>query len=124
MRLFLLLLCCLQVSCVVVHEKTAAGDSATYASLGGKGAWRKWHGLIHNHEKSFRDGAITAATLAGSYYSAVSAKAKEETARVTAQEVTKRRAAEQVTQQTSIQAREAVTKTALQMEMPIQVTPP
>lgn len=88
--------------CVVMHEKTAAGDSATYASLGGKGAYRKGVGLIHNHEKSFRDGMLAAATVAGSYYSAAATNAKEATAQVAAQEATKRHAAEQATQQATI----------------------
>lgn len=111
-------------ACVAVRETAADGSSATYVSLGGRAAWRKGVGLIHQHERSFRDGMFAVSAVSGTMSNTAIAKAGEETARVSAQEATKRHAAEQVTRQTTITAREAVTKTALQVEQVVPVTPP
>jgi len=116
-------------SCVVMQETDASGARATYASLGGKGAYRKGVGVIHNHEKSFRDGALAGGALAASYYGAASAQAAEVSSQVAQREGTRRAATSSAAQvQTaSIAARGATTSQAIGAGAeiaPIQITAP
>lgn len=77
------LLCLVLSSCVVATKDT-------YVSLGGKSAYRSaTFGVVHDHNKSFRDGTLAAALIAGSYYSAATAAAKEVTSQVATKEATK-----------------------------------
>lgn len=85
-----LALCACIPSCVIVHERDGEGKSATYASLGGKGAYRKGYGVIHHHEKSFRDGAVLAGSLATGYFGTVTARATEATNQVALGEATRK----------------------------------
>ena len=98
MRFALLLL--LLPSCVVMHEADSDGSKATYASLGGKGAYRRGVGVIHDHNQSFRDAAIAAATVAGSAFSAATAAEQELSTRT----------ATQATEQTKVATEAEATK--------------
>lgn len=73
----------LMPSCVVATKDT-------YVSLGGKSAYKSaTFGVVHDHEASFREGTLAATLVAGAYYSAATAAAKEVTSRTAAKEGTK-----------------------------------
>lgn len=80
--------CCISLlfslcSCVIATKDT-------YASLGGKGAYRSaTFGVVSDHEASFRDGTLAATLVAGAYYSAATAAAKEVTSQVATKQATK-----------------------------------
>lgn len=95
-----LLLALLLPSCVFVREADSDGSDATYVSLGGKGAYRRGVGVIHDHNQSFRDAAIAAATIAGSAFSAATAAERELSSRT----------ATQATEQTKVAAESEATK--------------
>jgi hypothetical protein len=125
----LLLLVCVMAclsSCVVMHERDGEGKSATYASLGGKGAYRKGVGVIHNHEKSFRDGAIAAGTLGTGYFGAVTAKATEATNQVALKEATAQQASSNALKAKAIEANAAAHGQAISAEVPglVPAAPP
>ncbi|HSI63500.1 MAG TPA: hypothetical protein VLE43_10285 [Candidatus Saccharimonadia bacterium] len=105
-------------SCVILHERDGEGKSATYASLGGKGAYRKGYGVVHNHEKSFRDGAVLAGTLATSYFGAVTAKATEVTSQVALKEATRKHASDNALKGQAIEANAAAHSQAIGAELP------
>jgi hypothetical protein len=113
-------------SCVVMHERDGEGKSATYASLGGKGAYRKGVGVVHNHEKSFRDGAILAGTAATGYFGAVTAKATEATNQVALKEATKKHASDNALKGQAIEANAAAHGQAISAEVPglVPAAPP
>jgi hypothetical protein len=77
MRTLLLLLLVPLSSCVVMHE-----EGATFAALGGKGAYRRGVGVVYDNEKSFRDGAIAAAAIAAGYFANATNEAVEVTSQV------------------------------------------
>jgi hypothetical protein len=78
MKTLLLLLLLPLSSCVVMHE-----EGATFAALGGKGAYRRGVGVVYDNEKSFRDGAIAAAAIAAGYFATAASEAAEVTSQVT-----------------------------------------
>jgi len=78
-----LLVALLMPSCVVATKDT-------YVSLGGKSAYKSaTFGVVHDHNKSFRDGTLAAASIAGLYYSAATAAAREASSQVATKEATK-----------------------------------
>ena len=79
-------------SCVVLHEQEPNGSTATYASLGGRGAYRRGVGLVHDHNQSFRDAALAATAIAASAYSAATAAEQEVTTRNAARQATAQQA--------------------------------
>ncbi|QIF01903.1 hypothetical protein G5S37_10310 [Roseimicrobium sp. ORNL1] len=105
-------------SCVVMHERDGEGRSATYASLGGKGAYRKGYGVIHNHEKSFRDGAVMVGTLATSYFGAVTTQAAEATNQVALKEATRKHVSDNALKGKAIEANAAAHGAAISAEVP------
>jgi hypothetical protein len=105
-------------SCVVMHERDGEGKSATYASLGGKGAYRKGYGVIHNHEKSFRDGAVLVGTLATSYFGAVTTQATEATNQVELKESTRKHVSDNALKGKAIEANAAAHGAAISAEVP------
>lgn len=115
---FALFLIVCGTGCVVIHERDGEGKSATYASLGGKGAYRKGYGVIHNHEKSFRDGAVLVGTLATSYFGSVAAQATEATNQVALKEATKKHAADTALKGKAIEANAAAHGAAISAEVP------
>lgn len=113
-------------SCVVMHERDGEGHSATYASLGGKGAYRKGVGLMHNHEKSFRDGMVAAGVLASGYFGAVATKATEATNQVALKEASKQAASNNALKAKAIEANAAAHGQAISAEVPglVPAAPP
>lgn len=113
-------------SCVVVHERDGEGKSATYASLGGKGAYRRGYGVIHNHERSFRDGAVVAGALATSYFGAVTAQAAEATNQVALKEATRKHASHNALKGKALEANAAAHNQAIAAEVPgvVPAAPP
>jgi hypothetical protein len=105
-------------SCVIMHERDGEGKSATYASLGGKGAYRKGYGVIHNHEKSFRDGAVMVGTLATSYFGAVTTQAAEATNQVALKEATRKHVSDNALKGKAIEANAAAHGAAISAEVP------
>lgn len=105
-------------SCVVMHERDGQDKHATYASLGGKGAYRKGYGVIHNHEKSFRDGAIAATTLAASYFGSVATQAAEATNQAGIKASTAKHASDNALKAKAIEANAAAHGAAIQAEVP------
>jgi hypothetical protein len=71
----LALLFLLLPSCTVMVE-----EGATFAAVGGKGAYRRGVGVVYDNEGSFRDGAIAAGAIAGGYFLNASNEAVEITA--------------------------------------------
>lgn len=126
MKALLLLPLLLMCSCVVMHERDASGAHATYASLGGKGAYRKGVGLIHNHEKSFRDGVVAGTMIASGYFGMGTQQAKEATSQVGLREATKQHAASEATRQAGIRANADAYRAGLGAELPgiTPATPP
>lgn len=123
--LLLLTLVCL-TSCVIMHEQDGEGRSATYASLGGKGAYRKGFGVMHHHEKSFRDATVAATALAAGYYGAATARATETTNQLALKEATKQAAAKETTKRAAIEANAAAHGAAIGAELPgvVPASPP
>lgn len=104
--------------CVIMHEQDGEGRSATYASLGGKGAYRKGFGVMHHHEKSFRDATVAATALAAGYYGAATARATEATNQLALKEATKQAAAKETTRRAAIEANAAAHGQAISAELP------
>lgn len=105
-------------SCVVMHERDGEGRSATYASLGGKGAYRKGYGVIHNHERSFRDGAVLVGTVATSYFGAVTTQAQEATNQVALKQSTAKHVSDNALKGKAIEANAAAHGQAISAEVP------
>lgn len=101
-----------------MHEKDGPDKHATYASLGGKGAYRKGYGVIHNHEKSFRDGAILVGTVATGYFGSIATRATEATNQVALKEATAQKAADNALKAKAIEANAAAHGAAIQAEVP------
>ncbi|RBP37023.1 hypothetical protein DES53_115164 [Roseimicrobium gellanilyticum] len=101
-----------------MHERDGEGKSSTYASLGGKGAYRKGYGVIHQHEKSFRDGAVLAGTLATSYFGTVTAQATEATSQVALKESTRKHVSDNALKGKAIGANAAAHGQAIAAEVP------
>lgn len=77
MKLFSIIILGLLPSCVFMQE-----EGATFAALGGKGAYRKGVGVVYNNEKSFRDGAIAAAAITAGYFANATNEAVEATSQI------------------------------------------
>jgi hypothetical protein len=132
-RALRVLLCCLAplllVSCVVMHERdgdeldasgkvTKRGASKTYASLGGRGTYRIGKGLNHNHEKSFRDGAVLVGTVATGYFGAVTSEAVEATNQAALREGTAKHVSDNALKGKAIEANAAAHGQAIAKEVP------
>jgi hypothetical protein len=127
MKVLLLLPTLLLCSCVI-----ATPDF--YASLGGKGAAKGKgskekggsYAVIHNHEKSFRDGAIAATTLAASYFGSVATQAAEATNQAGIKASTAKHASDNALKGKAIEANAAAHGQAISAEVPgvIPATPP
>ncbi len=77
MKTFFLLALTFSVSCCTYS------DASRNIALGGRGAYKsKVFAVTWDNEKSFSDGTIAATAVAGLYYSAAQAAAREATARV------------------------------------------
>lgn len=101
-----------------MHERYGPGQSATYAALGGKGAYKIGGGVVYNNEKSFRDATVAAGVMATGYFGAVTAKATEATKQVGLQEATKQAASKDALTGQAIEANAAAHSQAIGMEVP------
>jgi hypothetical protein len=113
-------------SCVVMHERYSEEQSATYAALGGKGAYKIGGGVVYNNEKSFRDATVAAGVVATGYFGAVASKATEATKQVALQEATKKAASDNALKAQAIEANAAAHGQAISAELPgvVPAAPP